>query len=428
MLTKDGYLPLESARGNVGGAPPMALDGPLTGHPERAVVAGDVRANENAALTSLHTLFAREHNRIVDGLPRNLPEEAKFQIARRVVGAEEQYITYTQFLPAVGVKLAPYRGYNPDVNPTLGNEFAVAGYRAHSMIHGEFEPTVPQGFYSEKQLANFQQRGIVIERDDAEKTVTLVIPLSVAFFNPQLLQDIGESQFLQSLGAEAQYKNDEQIDNSLRSVLFQVPKPGIPDPSVCGTPVINPDCFSGVADLGTIDVERGRDHGIPSYNALRKAYGLAPKLSFTSITGEPTDRLPFGMSINNPHILDFVQLRDAQGNVLPPDTEEAVVGIRRSTLAARLKAIYGDVNRIDPFVGLISERHLPGAEVGELQNAIWKKQFEALRDGDRFFYANDPALPAIERELGISYRVTLAQVIRRNTDAVVADDVFHAAD
>jgi len=428
MLTKDGYLPPASARRNVAGAPTMALDGPLTGHPERAVVAGDVRANENTALTSLHTLFAREHNRIVDGLPRNLPEEAKFQIARRVVGAEEQYITYTQFLSAVGVKLAPYRGYNPDVNPTLGNEFAVAGYRAHSMIHGEFEPTVPQGFYSEKQLANFQQRGIVIERDDAEKTVTLVIPLSVAFFNPQLLQDIGESQFLQSLGAEAQYKNDEQIDNSLRSVLFQVPKPGIPDPSVCGTPVINPDCFSGVADLGAIDVERGRDHGIPSYNALRKAYGLAPKLSFTSITGESTDQLPFGMSINNPHILDFVQLRDAAGNVLPADTEEAVVGIRRSTLAARLKAIYGDVNRIDPFVGLISERHLPGAEVGELQNAIWKKQFEALRDGDRFFYANDPALPAIERELGISYRVTLAQVIRRNTDAVVADDVFHAAD
>src|SRR5262245_21001362 len=197
MLTKDGYLPLESARRKVADAPTMALDGPLTGHPERAVVAGDVRANENAALTSLHTLFAREHNRIVDGLPNRIPEEEKFQIARRVVGAEEQYITYTQFLPAVGVRLAPYRGHNRFVHPTLGHEFAFAVYRAHITIHGEFEPTVPEGHYSEMELAGFQQRGIVVERDAEAHTVTLVIPLSVAFFNPQLLQDVGESVFLQ---------------------------------------------------------------------------------------------------------------------------------------------------------------------------------------------------------------------------------------
>ena len=37
-----------------------------TGTPDKAMVAGDVRANENIALTATHTLFAREHNRIVD--------------------------------------------------------------------------------------------------------------------------------------------------------------------------------------------------------------------------------------------------------------------------------------------------------------------------------------------------------------------------
>ena len=43
--------------------------------------------------------------------PAPLSEEEKFQIARRVVGAEQQYITYNEFLPALGVRLSPYRGY-----------------------------------------------------------------------------------------------------------------------------------------------------------------------------------------------------------------------------------------------------------------------------------------------------------------------------
>src|SRR6266850_7574678 len=121
MLTDRGYLPRRSARGDVAGAPAMALMGPLAGTPDRAVVAGDVRANENIALTTLHTLFAREHNRIVATLPGRLSAEEKFQIARRVVGAEIQYITYTEFLPALGVRLAHYEGYDNEVNAGLAN-------------------------------------------------------------------------------------------------------------------------------------------------------------------------------------------------------------------------------------------------------------------------------------------------------------------
>ena len=81
------------------------------------MVAGDVRANENIALTSTQTLFAREHNRIVSSAPGGLPEELKFQIARRIVSAEQQYITYNEFLPSLGVRLPAYRGYDDDVEP-----------------------------------------------------------------------------------------------------------------------------------------------------------------------------------------------------------------------------------------------------------------------------------------------------------------------
>ncbi len=348
MLTADGFLPRVGARGDPSTAPAMDLMGPLAGAPNNAVVAGDVRANENIALTSLHTLFAREHNRIVASLPSSLSAEERFQIARRVVGAEIQYITYTQFLPAVGIRLEPYHGYDPSVNPGLSNEFAVGGYRAHSMIHGEFDTTVGETTYSDAELAAFAARGIVVTRDGDQ--VTLEIPLAAAFGTPDLLEDLGLGPVFQSL-SQRQYENDEQIDNALRSVLFQIPKPGIADPTVCGVPVVNPDCFSGVSDLGAIDIARGRDHGMPTYNDLRRAYGLAPKTSFVDVTGEATQRFPVDPlinprdPINDPNILDFVELRDADGNLVAPGSdaaeEEVVLGVRRTTVAARLKAVYG---------------------------------------------------------------------------------------
>jgi peroxidase len=429
LLLRNGFLPRRDARGNAATAPAMDLMGPLQGQPTRAAVAGDVRANENIALTATHTLFAREHNRIVALLRRRapgLPEEVYFQIARRVVGAESQFITYTQFLPSLGVNLPRYEGYKPNVNPGLSEEFAVTGYRAHSMIHGEFEPTVANDRYTAAEKAQLARLGVEFE-DNGDGTTTLVIPLSAAFGAPDLLELVGERETLESLG-ESQYKNDEQFDDSLRSVLFQIPRAGV-DPGLCQTPVINPDCFIGVSDLGAIDVARQRDHGIPFYNDLRAAYGLARRTSFTAITRERTDRLPRRTGIDDPRILEFIDLRDDEGNPVEPGEEGAVVGTRRSTLASRLRAIYGDVNgNVDAFVGMVSEPHASGSELGELQLAIWRRQFAALRDGDRFFYLNDLAvLNAIRDGLGVDFRRTLAQIIRDNVPgAQVADDVFEA--
>src|SRR5207245_3408069 len=184
MLTGDGHLPRVTARGDPTTAPAMDLMGAPVGTPNRAVVAGDVRANAYIALTALHTRFAREHNRIVAALPSYLTAEERFQIARRIVGAEVQYITYTEFLPALGVQLEPYRGYQPSVNPALSNEFAVVGYRAHSMIHGEFDTTVPAGTYTDAQLSAFAAQEIVVQRTAAD--VTLTMPLTAASANPHL--------------------------------------------------------------------------------------------------------------------------------------------------------------------------------------------------------------------------------------------------
>jgi hypothetical protein len=190
--------------------------------------------------------------------------------------------------------------------------------------------------------------------------------------------------------------------------------------------------------LGAIDVERGRDHGIPSYNKLRKAYGLAPSSSYTAITGESTEAFPRDpmidsrAPIDDPDILDFTRLTDDDGNVVQPGSEQAdedvAAGNRRTTLAARLRAVYGagNVNQVDAFVGMLAEPHVPGTQFGELQLAIWRNQFSALRDGDRFFYLNDPVLDAIRQLHGIGYRRTLADIVRLNTGVGTQSDVFRA--
>ena len=429
LLNADGYLPTITARGDASAAPQMDLFGLQRLDPTNAVVAGDVRANENLGLTAVHTLFMREHNRIVALLPDDMPEEVKFAIARRVVGATQQYITYEEFLPAFGIKLDRYTGYKSKVDASVTNEFATVGYRAHSMIHGEFEMAAALDDYTSDELAALEAQGIELEIDG--DVVEFAIPLNIAFGRPQLLQQIGLNVVLLGLASEAQYANDEMLDDQIRSVLFQIPAPGAEDPAACLDGIDLPDCFSVVNDLGVLDVVRAYDHGIPFYNQLRAAYGLPPKGSFTEITGEATESFPndplidAADPINDPDILDVIAFYDADGNVLTQaEVDAGVLAVkvdRRATLAARLKAIYGSVDALDPFTGMIAEAHIEGTEFGELQLAIWKAQFTALRDGDRYFHLNDRVLKKIRNQYGIDYRQTLAEVIVNNTEYSAED-------
>ncbi|BCB83613.1 peroxidase family protein [Phytohabitans suffuscus] len=429
LLLQGSYLPRANARGNASTAPAMEIDGILRANPASAMVAGDVRANENLFLTATHTLMAREHNRIVGLLPASLSEEDKFQIARRVVIAEQQYITYNEWLPAMGISLPAYSGYNPGVNTALSNEFATVGYRVHSQIHGEMEIVADAGRYTPAQLAAFGAQGIevVTEEDDVE----LVIPLNRGFFNPDLVPAIGLGPLLQAVGGEPQYRNEEMIDNQLRSVLFQIPVSGNPE---CLDGEGLPQCFDAVLDLGAIDVERGRDHGMPTYNQLRQAYGLPARTSFTQVTGEPSAAFPPGTGVDNPASLNFPQLFDVFNAEVDQADEDAVEGTpvrfnRASPVAARLQGIYGNVNNVDAFVGALAEPHVPGTEFGELQRAIWTREFQRLRDGDRFFYANDPALQYIQNTYGIDFRRNLGDLIALNSDVPRAElprNVFFA--
>jgi hypothetical protein len=123
-------------------------------------------------------------------------------------------------------------------------------------------------------------------------------------------------------------------------------------------------------DLGSLNIQRGRDHGLPDYNSARLFYTGVAARRFSDIT--PVD-----------------------------------------SLARKLRDLYGNVNNVDLWVGVLAEEHLPNKSVGRTLNAMLKSQFEKLRDGDFYFYLNDPYIPDfIRNEIKSS---KFSDVIKRNT-------------
>ncbi|MEO0602740.1 MAG: peroxidase family protein [Myxococcota bacterium] len=317
--------------------------------PADLFLAGDVRANEQVGLATLHTLFVREHNRLVRQLQDDRPDadgESIYQQARRLVAAEIQIITYQEFLPAlIGPGALPaYRGYDASVHPGLFNAFSVAAFRlGHSMVNAE--------------LRRIDRRGRTISAGDLD--------LREAFFTaPSVLRDEDDVEpILRGLASQRHQRLDIRVVAPLRNFLFG--EPG-----------------SGGLDLVALNVQRGRDHGVPSYVAVREAMGLGSATSFADITSD--------------------------------------AGLQQA-----LAAVYGEVGEVDLWVGGLAEDPLTaqGSQVGPLFRALLVKQFAALRDGDRFWHEVDLEPDELDRVQG----TTLARVIRRNTDIddELADDVFH---
>lgn len=310
-------------------------DNPMRRPEESLLVAGDVRANENLGLLSLHTVFMREHNRLVEEFKNqdpSLSDEQLYQMARKVVGAQVQQVTYNEFLPAIlgegAVK--PYQGYKPDVDPRISNVFSTAAYR---MGHSQIEPII----WREGEDGNS-----IPERD---------LALLHAFFAPERLSEGGIEPILRGLTNFIQEPTDQDISHALRNMLFG--RPG-----------------SGGMDLASINIQRGRDHGLPDFNGVRESFGLAPVASFQELTGDPV-------------------------------------------LASKLEQTYVSIDKLDPWVGMLCEKHVEGAAVGGTIQTILADQFERLRDGDRFWFENDPDLAG---QLDSIRETTLVDLIQRNTE------------
>jgi hypothetical protein len=315
-------------------------------HDAQYYFAGDIRANEQLILLAMHTLWVREHNRIADeirAVNSHLTGDQVYQAARRKVIALNQAITFNEFLPTLlGSDAIPdYVGYQPSVDSSISNEFSSGLYRVGPSM-------VSEKIQRMDASLNTISEGWTFLRD--------------AFFRPDRLTEGGGIEpLLRGAAKQVCQKIDTHVVDELRNFLFG--NPG-----------------AGGLDLAALSIQRGRDHGLPTYNDMRVILGLSAIRSYSEITSDVTLR-------NN------------------------------------LIATYTNINEIDLWIGMLAEDHVEGALVGPTLRAGMIKQFLALRDGDRFWYEN-----VFSGDLLAEINNTkLSDVIKRNTTigAELQSDVFY---
>lgn len=322
----------------------------------RFFLSGDIRANEHVVLSSMHTLFMREHNRRAEALRASNPSmsgDTIFELSRKWVAAVMQVITYQEFLPALlGADAIPeYIGYRPDVDPGISNVFSTACYRlGHTMLSEQID---------------------WIGRDAAGNEIARTLSLGQAFAAPELIADPrqtsstqylgirqllngGIEPFLVGLTRNRQQQIDANVVDSVRNFLFRFMDSG-----------------GAFRDLISLNIQRGRDHGLADYNTYREALGLPRKRSFAEVTANPQ-------------------------------------------MSTALQSVYPSIDDIDVFVGAMIEDHVLGAAVGELVRTVLVDQFTRIRDGDRFWYENDRSISTADIEQ--LRQTTLTDVILRNCD------------
>ncbi|XP_025832243.1 chorion peroxidase isoform X2 [Agrilus planipennis] len=281
--------------------------------------AGDTRVNQMIALVAVHLLFHREHNRVAEELAylnSDWDDEKLFLEARRIVIAEFQVITYKEFLPAVighesmeefGLYLQEGLSYSYDydhkVDVSISNEFASAAFRyGHSIVEGYLK------IYGMKRMSE-------------------IIDLPEIMFNPSRMRKVEFfDQILSTLTTEPIQEVDNSISESLSRYMFKGGNP------------------FGV-DLASINIQRGRDHGMRPYNDYRQLVGLDRIYAFEE----------FG-----------------------------------PVLGRKLKRLYASVDDIDLWVGGLLEPKYSGGLVGTTFKDIIGDQFSRLRKGDRFFFEHSP--------------------------------------
>lgn len=280
-------------------------------------------------------MWAREHNRVANTIYRSeCTSDQVFHLARHIVVSEIQKITYEDYLPKLlgtDLKLDQYK-YNDYVIPNIPNGFAAAAYR---FGHSQVQPTF-------------------LRLDKNNENITIGhLDLVDAFFDISKFQETGTDPILRGLLQQKARKVDEFINDVLTNKLFA------------------DDKDSTGFDLASLNIMRGRDHGLSPY--------FVWKNWATTTCGVSSDFM---------------------------NKDKTVVAMTK---------VYGSLESVDLFIGGLAENPLPGGIVGATFACIFLQTFGPLRSGDRLFYEN-PDITTQDQMNDIK-RSSLSRVICDNTKA-----------
>uniref|UniRef100_A0A914H7D6 Peroxidase n=1 Tax=Globodera rostochiensis TaxID=31243 RepID=A0A914H7D6_GLORO len=304
----------------------------------KCFLSGSADVNLLPGITLLHTVWSRQHNRVAEKL-RELNKhwngERLFEEARRVVIAQIQHVTYAEFLPMV-----------------LGLD----SIRQHQL---ELQPT--GAYYSDYDMD--------LDGNVLNEFATLVTPVAFSWLAARPAADLAFNNPDRLYGQEG-------IESLIRELVNQaVERPGLK---------LNEQFRGGFLqsktadnenmglDLASIALKREREHGLPSFNAMREQCGIAK-------------------------IKSFAELRAQLVN---------------ETVADRLATLYEHVDDIDLLIGVLAEQPRKGAFVGPTLACIFGRQFQRSRQADRYWYENYFSPSAFtSAQLDQIRKTTLARVL-----------------
>ena len=221
------------------------------------IITGDGRGNENMGLTAVHHVFHEEHNAQVVNVKTSIEAEAAtilanegqpaadaflaqwqtspgvwdgeklYQAARIITESEYNHIAIDQYVGTLYGALPEFVSYSSDINMGVSLEFSQAVFRlGHSMLTETFNVTNPNTGQDLKLLDMFLNPTLYRQMLDANGNPTdLVRGLTTTLGN--------------------------EVDEFVTPALQQ---------SLLGQPL----------DLATINIARGREVGLPTWNEFRQ--------------------------------------------------------------------------------------------------------------------------------------------------------------
>ena len=321
--------------------------------------AGDTRTNQQLPLTLLHTILMREHNRlaeVISNLVPDLDDDTIFEESRRILGAEMQVITFREFLPIVlgesimkdyGLTLKE-EGHSNEYDATVNAEARVAFQSAAFRFGHSIIPDVIRRYNKLNEKIGSYRTSHLLRQ-----------PFEL--YKPGIIDT-----FILGLMNQEANRMDCALSSELTNHLFETPGQG----------------FGG--DLAAINIMRGREVGLPPYNAFREYCGLTRATSF----------LDLHRSISN-HTLE------------------------------KLASVYESVDDIDLWTGGISEYPVPGSVVGPTFACLIAEQFANLKKGDRFWFENQGWPSSFtSAQLEEIRKASLARLICDNSDDIPEVQIF----